>query len=133
VILRTYYVDADKAAAVVERARQLREDAGTITGMAAGLAPARPSDPGELLADVLAALGQDEQAWSEAICARLAEAHPGRYSGWDATALGKALKGLGVATGQTWWTPPGGTAGNRNGVKREQIAEALRAVREPKS
>lgn len=128
VILRTYYVDADKATAVVARARVLREQGGTITGMAAGIAPQRASDPGELLADVLAALGSDDQIWSSALCERLAEAHPGRYAGWDATALGKALRSLSVSTGQTWWTPPTGEPGNRNGVKREQITGALAAL-----
>lgn len=132
VIAWTHNVDADKAAAIVGRARALREDAGTVTGMAAGLEPARASDPAELLADVLAALDGAEQMWSSAICEHLAQAHPGRYTGWDATALGKALRALGVTTGQTWWTPPTGEPGNRNGVRREQIADALRAAREPK-
>ncbi|MGH6655871.1 MAG: cell division protein FtsK, partial [Actinocrinis sp.] len=129
VIAWTHNVDADKAAAIVQRARLLREDEGTITGMAAGITPTRASDPAQLLADVLAALDGAEQMWSSALCERLAEQHPGRYTGWDATALGKALRGLGVATGQTWWTPPTGTAGNRNGVTREQITNRLREMR----
>jgi S-DNA-T family DNA segregation ATPase FtsK/SpoIIIE len=133
VIAWTHNVDADKATAIVGRARMLREDAGTISGMAAGIAPARTSDPAELLVDVLAALGEDDQAWSSAICERLAQAQPGRYAGWDAAALGKALRGLGVTTGQTWWTPPTGEAGNRNGVRREQITEALRQATQSKS
>lgn len=128
VIAWTHNVDADKASAIVARARQLREDAGSITGMAAGIVPQRASDPAELLADVLAVLGDDDQIWSSALCERLAEANPGRYAGWDATALGKALRGLGVSTGQTWWTPPTGDPGNRNGVKREQITDALAAL-----
>lgn len=129
VITWTHNVDADKATAIVARARALREDAGTITGMAAGIVPERASDRAELLADVLAALGSDDQIWSSALCERLAEAHPGRYAGWEATALGKALRGLGVSTGQIWWTPPAGDPGNRNGVRREQIADALQAIR----
>lgn len=128
-IVRTYYVDADQAAAVIARARMLREDADTITGMAAGIAPARRADPAELLRDVLLAIGDEDAMWSSAICERLAEQQPGRYAGWDATALGKALKGNGVTTRQIWWAPPNGSAGNRNGVAREQIAEALRAIR----
>ncbi|MGH3416799.1 MAG: cell division protein FtsK, partial [Actinocrinis sp.] len=129
VIAWTHNVDADNAAAIVRRARALRENADTITGMAAGITPARNSDPAELLVDVLAAIGQDEQAWSSALCERLADAHPGRYAGWDAATLGKALRALGVATGQTWWSPPASDAGNRNGVRREQITEALTALR----
>ena len=129
VIVWTHNVDADKATAIVARARRLREDAGSITGMAAGITPQRKSDPAELLADVLAAIGSDEQIWSSALCGRLAEAHPGRYAGWDATALGKALRALGVSTGQMWWTPPDGAAGNRNGVTRQQISDALAEAR----
>lgn len=129
VIAQGYNVDAPAATKVLTRARALREEAGTLSGIAAGVAPQRRSDPGELLVDVLAAIGDEVQIWSEAICVRLAENHPGRYAGWDATTLGKALKGFGVATGQTWWTPPEGSATNKNGVKREQIAEALKSIR----
>jgi S-DNA-T family DNA segregation ATPase FtsK/SpoIIIE len=128
-IVWTHYVDADGATSVVKRARALREEAGSVTGMAAGVEPPRQSDPAELLADVLSAIGDEEQIWSEAICTRLAEANPGRYSGWDAAALGKALRALGVATGQTWWTPEGGKATNKNGVTRKAITEALAAAR----
>ena len=85
----------------------------------------------ELLVAVSAALGTEEQMWSSAICERLAQAHPSRYAGWDQTALRKALRGLGVSTGQTWWTTPDGKASNRNGVTREQIADELNAARSP--
>jgi len=129
VIVRTHLVDADQSARILARARAARENAGTITGMAAGIAPTRKPDPAELLADVLAAVGSEEQIWSEAICARLAEASPGRYAGWDATTLAKALKPFGVITAQVWWTPPTGKATNRNGVRREQITDALEAIR----
>lgn len=129
VIVQTHYADADQVSAVVARARALREDAGTVTGMAAGIAPAKRADPGALLADVLAALGTDDQMWSEAICARLADLDPGQYAGWDSTTLGKALRAHGVSTGQTWWTPPTGKASNKNGIKRAQISDALAALR----
>lgn len=129
VIAQGYNVDATGATKVLTRARALREAAGTLSGIAAGVEPERRTDPGELLADVLAAIGEDAQIWSEAICVRLAENHPGRYAGWDATTLGKALKGFGVSTGQTWWTPQTGPATNKNGVRREQIVEALKTIR----
>ena len=129
VIVRSYLADSDDASKVTARAYLARKAAGRITGMAAGLEAPRESDPAELLAAVLDALGSEEQMWSSAICERLADAHPGRYAGWDQTALGKALRALGVSTGQTWWTPPDGNATNKNGVKREQIADALNAAR----
>ena len=129
VIAQGYNIDATGATKVLTRARALREAAGTLSGTAAGVEPERRTDPGELLIDVLAAIGDDAQIWSEAVCVRLAENHPGRYSGWDAMALGKALRAFGVATDQTWWTPPDGRATNRNGVRREHVADALKAIR----
>lgn len=129
VIMRTYNLNSDDSAAILLRARQLREDTGTLSGMAAGHAPARKADPTELLTDVLDAMGSEEKMWSEAICAHLADCHPGRYAGWDQTTLGKALRALGVATKQTWWCPPGGEPTNKNGVTRQQIQDALKASR----
>ena len=128
-IVRTYYVDADQATGIIARARQLREQAGTLSGMAAGIEPKRRSDPGELLLDVLAAMGGEDKMWSSAIAEQLASTQPGRYAGWDQTALGKALRAQGVTPGQTWWTPPTGAADNRTGVTRAQINEALKALR----
>lgn len=129
VIVRSYLADSDDASKVTARAYLARKAAGRITGMAAGLEAPRESDPAELLADVLAAMGGDEQIWSSAVCERLAEAHPGRYAGWSADQLGKSLRALGVVTAQTWWTPPEGKATNRNGVTRQQIADALAEAR----
>lgn len=133
VIMRGYNVDADGAKRVLTRARILREEAGTLTGIAAGLAPERRADPGALLADVLEAIGKEDKIWSSAICERLAERHPDRYSGWTQTTLASALKPLGVTTGQTWWTPPGAKADNRNGVTRQQILDAIKAAKVKKS
>jgi hypothetical protein len=79
--------------------------------------------------DVLAAMGSEDQMWSEAVCEQLAEDNPGRYAGWDAPALGKALKAQGVTTKQTWWTPPNGTPGNKNGIRREQLNDVLAKLR----
>jgi DNA segregation ATPase FtsK/SpoIIIE, S-DNA-T family len=129
VVVRTYYVDADQAARIITRARTARETAGTLSGMAAGLAPQRTDNPGELLADILAAMGEEDQIWSSAVCERLAQLRPSRYTGWEAATLGAALKPLRIATAQTWWTPPGGKAGNRNGIRREHIADALKTIR----
>jgi DNA segregation ATPase FtsK/SpoIIIE, S-DNA-T family len=97
--------------------------------MVVSLAPQRTGDPGELLADDLAAIGEDDQIWFSAVCERPAQLRPTRYAGWGAATLGAALKPLGIATAQTWWTPPGGKAGNRDGIRREQIADALKAIR----
>jgi DNA segregation ATPase FtsK/SpoIIIE, S-DNA-T family len=130
VIVRGYNVDADGATKILTRARAAREAAGTLSGVAAGLEPEHRNDPAVLLADVLAVIGDEEQMWSEAICQRLADVNPGQYAGWDATTLGKALRAQGVTPRQTWWTPPEGTPGNRNGVKREQVTEALAKIRE---
>lgn len=133
VIMRGYNVNADGAKKVLTRARALREAAGTLTGLAAGIEPERRADPGVLLADVLEVVGKEEKIWSSAVCERLAERWPGRYSGWDQTTLAAALKPLGVITDQTWWTPPEGKATNRNGVTRQQILDAIKAAKTKKS
>lgn len=132
VIMRGYNVDADGAKKVLTRARAAREAAGTLTGIAAGIEPERRADPAVLLADVLAVIGDEEKIWSSAVCERLAERDPARYSGWNQTTLAAALKPLGVTTGQTWWTPPGAKADNRNGVTRRQILDAITAAKTTK-
>jgi S-DNA-T family DNA segregation ATPase FtsK/SpoIIIE len=132
-IVRGYNVDADGAKKVLTRARALREAAGTLTGLAAGIEPERRADPAVLLADVLAVVGGEDKIWSSAICERLAVRDPARYTGWDQTTLAAALKPLGVTTDQTWWTPPEGKASNRNGVTRQQILDAIKAAKTTKS
>ncbi len=135
-ITRGVYIDGPDAEKISARARTARLAAGRLTGYAAGLdmAPAEDEGNDTLLADVLAAIGDADKAWSEAIVDRLAELRPAVYGPWaelpsgsaKATQLSTALKPLGIATKQVWSNDPNtGKGANRMGVKREWIADAL--------
>jgi DNA segregation ATPase FtsK/SpoIIIE, S-DNA-T family len=128
VIVRTYYVDAPAAERIVARARGMRERAGTLSGHALGEDPEVEAVAStNLLVDILGVwpTGED-RAWSEVLCARLAELRPDVYSGWDAVALGKVLGPLGVVTRQINKTADGQNV-NRKGVYREEVSKALAA------
>jgi len=135
-ITRGVYIDGPDAEKIGTRARAARLAAGRLTGYAAGLdlTPDEDEDTNTLLADVLAAIGDAEKAWSEAIVDRLAELRPATYGPWGelptgtakATQLSTVLKPLGISTKQVWSTDPDtGKSANRMGVKREWIADAL--------
>ncbi|HEY0698686.1 MAG TPA: FtsK/SpoIIIE domain-containing protein, partial [Micromonospora sp.] len=128
--VRTVYVDAPGAEAIVAKARAMRTAAGLLTGYAAGL-DATPDDidsgRSSLPADVLTALGDADRMWSDAIVDRLAELFPDRYGEWaalptgaaKATQLAAALKPHGISTGQVWATDPTtGDGANRRGLTR---------------
>jgi S-DNA-T family DNA segregation ATPase FtsK/SpoIIIE len=117
-VVKTYYVDGPAAERICDRARQLREAAGTITGYAAGEAP-EPEVKVSLLADV-AAVMPEPKAHLVTIAARLAELRPGVYGGWDERAAGQALRAQGVVVGQVWVEGI-----NRNGVEREAVLAAI--------
>lgn len=130
-IVKTQYLDAEDAERIGQRARGLRERVGRLSGHALGQSTetereeARHADT--LLDDVHAAFATDDKTWSDNLVTRLAAAHPEQYRGWNARRLGFALRPYGVTTGQVWAEPDGGgEPGNRRGLTREAIAEALR-------
>lgn len=124
-IVRTHYVDAPAAEAVVARARAARELAGTVTGYALGVdqdAPAGPTH--DVLADVLGVVG--EKAWLETVAERLAELRPAAYAGWDKSNVSAALKPYGITPAQMWLTDPGtGKGANRYGITADAIRKAI--------
>ena len=118
------YIDADKAEAIVERARAVREEYGNITGHAIGQGPA--AAPGmDILGDVLKVFrtGED-QLWNERVIERLAPLQPDVYGGWDGSMVTAALKPWGVPVGQVWGTTDDGQGANRRGIKRADVAAA---------
>jgi S-DNA-T family DNA segregation ATPase FtsK/SpoIIIE len=124
--VRSHYADLVDLNVILDRARELRIAAGTLTGMAAGedLIEERPAP--HLLDDVLAAFqGQGAELWSEVICERLALANPGAYSGWTPTRLAQALGPHGVKTTQIWDAE---AKRNRRGVAREDVLAAMAAA-----
>lgn len=131
-IVRTDYIDAPTAEAIITRARVAREAAGTITGHAAGEHPRDAGPARSVLADVASVFAPGEdRLWSDVIAARLAEHWPTVYRGTTPASLAAALKPYGLAPAQVWATDPGtGEGRNRRGYHRDAIGEAWRAVAE---
>jgi len=100
-VVKSYNVDGPAAERIADRARQLRVQAGTLSGYAAG--DAEPAVKVSLLADVAAVIAPSEaELWSETICARLAELRPELYDALEPTSLAEQLAKYG-ASGPAWW------------------------------
>ncbi|WP_028810398.1 cell division protein FtsK [Streptomyces flavidovirens] len=131
-IVRGYYMDNPAADAICDRARKARIDAGTLTGLAAGIAPERRTAADTLLEDVLAVTPPDEaKPWNDVTVDRLAELRPELYGPWaemepaeKARQLTTALKPYGVSTGQVARRINGKTV-NRTGFERSRIPTAI--------
>lgn len=124
-IVKTFFLDLPTAEKICERARALRESAGTLTAPATGdVAQVREHD---LLADILEVVPATEaKVWSETVTAALAALRPEVYGGWKPEQLTAALKPYGIATGQVWSTDQGtGKGANRRGIVRDEIAQAV--------
>lgn len=119
--VKTYYLNLTATQKICNRARALREAAGTLSGYALG----EEEEQGErgLLADVLAMFGPSERfLYWETVAARLADGYPGTYSGITADAVSADARDL---TGQPSdeGREPGGP--NRKGIKRATIEAAI--------
>ena len=87
-VVKTYNIDGPAAEKICDRARQVRAQAGRLTGYAAGETDDGPEVRVSLLTDVSAVIAPGEaEVWSEVICARLAELRPALYGGLDPTGL----------------------------------------------
>lgn len=129
-IARSYYLDAAQAEKVTDRARALREAAGTLTGHAIGqdMTTEAEGNTDTLLADILAVTGPEAtgaERWNETIAACLAEHRPDVYGQWGAEQLTTALKPHGIRTGQVWGTGEDGQGRNRRGIDPTQIVKIL--------
>ena len=94
-LMRSFFVDGPAAAKVAARARQLREQAGRLTGHAAGETEAA-TEPG--FAALLAAVwpeGRGRVSLAE-LAALLAGRWPDRFGGWDAEQVGAAARAIGL-------------------------------------
>ncbi|MFF4736331.1 cell division protein FtsK [Streptomyces sp. NPDC001262] len=131
-IVRGYYIDNPAADVICTRARTAREDAGILTGLAAGHEPERRTTVDTLLDDVLAVVPATEaKPWNDVTVDRLAELRPELYGAWaelepadKARQLTTALKPHGIATGQVARRINGKTV-NRTGFERAHIAQAI--------
>ncbi|MEV6109638.1 cell division protein FtsK [Streptomyces sp. NPDC051940] len=130
-IVRTYLADGRDAERILTRAAALREAEGTLTGDAAGEAPA-PETSATILDDAAAVLGKGEaKVWSETIVDRLAVLRPDVYGAWvaleakaKAEALSNALKPFGITTVQIS-RRVNGEQSNKRGIKRDDITAAI--------
>ncbi len=127
VIVRTTYLDAVQARAIAERARTMRQQAGTLSGHAAGIddQPTEPEQAPTILDDLLAVMPAGEpRVWSDVLIERLAQYRPATYTGWAPVDLGNALAPFGVETVQIGKRIAGRFV-NRRGVDRTHILTAI--------
>ncbi|MEU4371827.1 cell division protein FtsK [Micromonospora chersina] len=127
-IVRTFYVDGPTAEKITDRARALREAAGTLTGHAIGQAVPTPAARRDtLLDDILTVVPATEaKVWAETLTERLADLNPEAYGDLTRDQLTAALKPYGITTGQVWGTDPTtGKGANRRGVERQHITDAV--------
>jgi DNA segregation ATPase FtsK/SpoIIIE, S-DNA-T family len=93
-VVRVFYLDLPACERVATRARQLREAAGTLTGVAAGMEDAEAAR--DVLADLAAVFGSDAGLhWAEA-AARLAQRFPDRWAGVEAESVSAEARSHGV-------------------------------------
>lgn len=119
--VRTHLADGLDAEKILLAARRHREQAGTLTGMAADEQPDMPGR--DVLADARAMFtgGETRLQWAE-LASRLAERIPERWAGATADAVSAQLRDLDVMPVQA---KRGGV--NRNGCSRGAIEAAMRA------
>lgn len=126
-IVRSVYVDAPTAERIAERARQMREAAGTLSGYALGQEDSpQESVRFDLLQDVAGVLTED-RAWSETVISRLAELRPDAYGDLTPAMLASRLKPYGIETVQMELRGPDGRRANRRGLVRADVLEVLAA------
>ena len=92
--VRTYLADGRDAEKILIAARQLRQQAGTLSGMAAGLET--ETDERDVLADVLQVFGNDSGLQWQILAARLAAQIPDRWGDTSAEAVSAEVRKLGV-------------------------------------
>jgi len=92
--VRTYLADGQDAERILVAARALRERAGTLAGMAAGIVDETPAR--DVLADVLAVFGTDPGLHWQILAARLAARFPDRWADATAESVSADCRALGV-------------------------------------
>lgn len=92
--VRTYLADGQDAERILTAARALRQRAGTLSGMAAGLEPDR--DERDVLADVLEVFGGDAGLQWQVLAERLNTRIPDRWTDTTGEAVSAECRGRGV-------------------------------------
>jgi hypothetical protein len=121
--VRTHLADADDAAKILAAARRLREKAGTLTGMAAGLDAAE--EAADIIADAREVLGPDNGLHWDMLAERLAHRFPQRHADATAEAVSAACRARGVPSVDVRY-PPGRGGANRKGCRRADLDRVAR-------
>jgi S-DNA-T family DNA segregation ATPase FtsK/SpoIIIE len=93
-IIKTYYLDLIAAGRIAARARVMRQQAGVLTGHAAGEDEA--GEQRHFAADVLSVFGSDANLWCSTIATRLRERIPEVYAAVTQEAVSSQLRDLKV-------------------------------------
>lgn len=126
VVVRVAYLDQNASVRVAQRARAMREAAGTLSGHAIGDDDADHRTPAaSLLDDLHVIFAHAERMWSEDICTQLAELRPDTYGGWTPDALAAALRPYALRTEQINMTDESGHPRNRRGLTADALRQAL--------
>jgi DNA segregation ATPase FtsK/SpoIIIE, S-DNA-T family len=92
--VRTYLADGQDAERILVAARALRERAGTLSGMAAGLGPDTAAR--DVLSDVLEVFAGEPGLHWQVIAERLARRFPDRWAGASGDSVSAQCRSLGV-------------------------------------
>ena len=126
-VVKTYNVDGPAAEKICDRARQVRAQAGRLTGYAAGRdrrrrrghgVAARPTSP-RSSRPARPRSGRRSSARGSPSCARRCTA------ALDPTGLATALAAYGIQTKQVWGKTADGEKANRRGVTRADVLAAI--------
>lgn len=126
---RAYEVDNPQAQAIADRARQLRERAGTL--------PAAPVERDtaatvNLLGDLLETWPVEEpRAWNETLLTGLTQLRPDVYTGWGSEQLTAALKPHRIEVRQIGRRVEGKTINRRGPDRADVLAAANRRTSKP--
>lgn len=124
--VRSHLIDGPALEGITERARRLREGAGTLSGVAVGEVAKVLSD--QVLEHVAQAFRGREKAQSWWLLRNMAQDFPGLYptEEWEPADLAAALARFGIEGGnQVWDEKPDGSKGNGKGFHLSQVTEAL--------
>ena len=119
-IMWGYGFDTGQSKVICARARLMREQAGRLSGYAAG----QDQDSGEarsFAADVLAVFGVDRNLWCETIAVRLSESLPQIYADITQEAVASQLRALDVTVKDVRETGKG----PRKGCERAAVAGVI--------
>jgi hypothetical protein len=115
--VRTYLADGQDAERILTAARALREQAGTLSGYAAGMTVDKPVR--DVLGDVLSVMGDRPGLHWQPLAEKLAARFPDRYADATGDSLSADLRALGVPS-----VPVKVMGQTLRGCRREDVSRA---------